>query len=91
MVCNGPTDYLRAEMLHIRRETLAQYIAKHIRYADMESDEWVKLRLGESRVAPADKLFRDHLKYRAFLRREVWPLVPGRPTEASMNSMKTVA
>jgi len=79
MVCNGPTDYLRAEMLHIRRETLAQYIAKHIRYADMESDEWVKLRLGQSRVAPAEKLFRDHLRYRQFLRREVWPLVPGRP------------
>lgn len=79
MVCSGPTDYLRQEMLHIRREPLAQYIAKHIRYADIESDEWVKLRLGESRVAPADKLFRDHLRYRQFLRRQVWPHVPGRP------------
>jgi glycosyltransferase involved in cell wall biosynthesis len=79
MVCSGPTDYLRHEMLHIRRESLSQYIAKHIRYADMESDEWVKLRLGQSRVAPANKLFRDHLRYRQFLRREVWPLVPARP------------
>jgi len=31
MVCNGPSDYLRAEMLHIRRETISRYLAKHIR------------------------------------------------------------
>src|SRR4029079_10273820 len=43
MVCDGPTDYLRAEMLHIRRESISQYLEKHIRYADMESDEWVKM------------------------------------------------
>jgi len=79
MVCTGPTDYLHAEMLHIRRETVSQYILKHIRYADLESDEWVKLKLGSSQVAEAKLLFKDVLRYRQWLRRDVWPRLPLRP------------
>src|SRR5205814_7626879 len=79
MVCDGPTDYLRAEMLHIRLETVSQYLQKHIRYADMESDEWVKLALGSSATAHARELFKDMLKYRQWLRRELWPRMPMRP------------
>ncbi len=79
MVCTGGTDYLRNYMLHIRRETIDQFIAKHIRYADLESDEWVRRRLGRSQTARVGSLFRDMLKYRQWLRREVWPLTPGRP------------
>jgi len=79
MICTGETEYMRHQMLHIRRETMDQYIAKHIRYADLESDEWVKRRLGSSRVASAGALFRDVLKYRQWLRREAWPRIPGRP------------
>ncbi len=79
MICQGATDYLRHQMLHIRSETMSQYIAKHIRYADLESDEWVKQRLGESRVAQSNELFRDMLRYRQWLRRHVWPRVPCRP------------
>jgi glycosyltransferase involved in cell wall biosynthesis len=79
MVCSGPTEYLRHQMLHVRTESIAEYIAKHIRYADMESDEWVKLRHGTSGIAPTDHLFRHHLRYRQWLRRHVWPRVPFRP------------
>lgn len=79
MVCPGPTQYMKGEMLHIRRESITQYLSKHIRYADMESEEWVKLRLGQSNIAPADQLFRHHLRYRQWLRRHVWPRMPGRP------------
>lgn len=79
MVCSGPTAYLREEMLHIRRESVSQYIEKHIRYADMESNEWVKWRSGGSKVAGADELFVGHLRYRQWIRRHVWPRLPGRP------------
>jgi glycosyltransferase involved in cell wall biosynthesis len=81
VVCDGPTAHLRHEMLHIRDQTMAQNIAKHIRYADMESDEWVKRRLGQSSGASTAALFghRDRLRYRQWLRRHVWPLVPVRP------------
>jgi glycosyltransferase involved in cell wall biosynthesis len=79
MVCQGKTDYLRQEMLHIRREGIEEFIAKHIRYADMESDEWVKWRLGRSDMATADSLFKDMLKYRQWVRRHVWPRLPYRP------------
>lgn len=79
MVCENPVEYLKTEMLHIRRETLSQFIDKHVRYADMESNEWVKLKLGVSKVAKPAALFRNMLRYRQWLRREIWPRVPMRP------------
>jgi glycosyltransferase involved in cell wall biosynthesis len=79
MVCEGPAEYLEHEMLHIRREELAEWVRKHIRYADLESSEWIKLRQGERTGAAPDRLFRDVLRYRWWLRREVWPRTPLRP------------
>jgi glycosyltransferase involved in cell wall biosynthesis len=79
VVCDGPTGFLRAEMLHIRRETMTRYVEKHIRYANLESDEWVKWRFGQSTVAPAGMLFPSHLGYRQWLRRYLWPRLPFRP------------
>jgi glycosyltransferase involved in cell wall biosynthesis len=49
MICDGPTEYLRHPMLHVRRETVWQYIQKHVKYADLESDEWVRLRMNKRR------------------------------------------
>lgn len=79
MVCEGATAYLEHEMLHIRRESLRDWIKKHIRYADLESTEWIKLRMGTTGGAAPERLFRDTLKYRWWLRREVWPRTPLRP------------
>jgi len=79
MVCEDPVEYLKHEMLHIRCEQLSQFMDKHIRYANMESDEWVKWKLGMSRVARPAMLFRNILRYRQWLRRECWPRVPLRP------------
>jgi len=79
VICDGPTGFLRAEMLHIRRENMTRYLEKHIRYADLESNEWVKRRLGESSGAPEASLFRSRLRYRQWLRRNFWPRVPLRP------------
>lgn len=79
MVCDGPTRYLREEMLHIRGESVHEWIRKHIRYADLESDEWVKLKYGLEAGASADRLFTRVMKYRQYLRREVWPRTPAKP------------
>lgn len=79
MICNGPVDYMKHEMLHIRRESCAQYIEKHIVYADMESSEWVRWRRGASTFARPRQLFKDVLGFRQWIRREVWPRLPGRP------------
>jgi hypothetical protein len=79
MICNGPTDYLRGEMVHIRTESMHQYIAKHIHYADLESTEWTKLKLGQTSTAPSHKLFKSFLRYRSWLRRNLWPRMPLRP------------
>jgi len=79
MVCDGPTAYLSCPMLHVRRETMTQYLAKHIRYADLESDEWIRQRHGEGSGAQPHRLFRDVLGCRQWLRRQVWPRLPWRP------------
>lgn len=79
MVCNGSIDYLKEEMIHIRRESISQYIEKHIAYADMESEEWVRWRKGMSSGAEASELFKHTLRYRQWIRREVWPRMPARP------------
>jgi hypothetical protein len=79
MVCNGTTDYLPGEMVHIRTESMHQYIAKHIGYADLESSEWVNLKLGRSTSGPPSKLFKSHLRLRSWIRREIWPRAPLRP------------
>jgi glycosyltransferase involved in cell wall biosynthesis len=79
MACSGPTDYMHAEMLHIRRESLSRYLEKHIRYADLESEEWIKWRLGESTMGAPASLFKDVLAMRQWIRRNIWPRVPGRP------------
>ena len=79
MVADGPTGYCKHLMLHIRRESISEYLTKHIRYADLESDEWVKMRMGEGKEARAGRLFRDILKYRLWLRRDIWPRTPMRP------------
>lgn len=76
MLCDGRTDYLKKLMLHIRRESISEYLAKHVRYADMESDEWIKMATGQSKEAPAPKLFKDKLRYRQWIRRELWPRLP---------------
>ena len=46
---------LHGEMLHVRRETMSYFLDKHIRYADLESDEWIRSRSGQSRTAPLSR------------------------------------
>lgn len=79
MTCDGPSEYLTHEMLHIRRETISVYLAKHIRYADMESTEWVKIKTGEAGAAKATTLFTGLKGLRQWLRREMWPRMPMKP------------
>ncbi len=79
MIANGRTDYLKNLMLHIRRESISEYLSKHIRYADLESDEWIKQRLGHGKEAQARSLFKNILKYRLYLRCDIWPRMPLRP------------
>lgn len=75
MLCDGPTAALKHLMLHIRRETIHEYIAKHIRYADMESDEWIRERSAHA----TGKKFRGHMRLRQYLRRAIWPRLPFKP------------
>jgi len=76
MLCDGETGHLEHEMLHIRRESISQFIRKHIKYAEMESNEWVKQRRGTGAAAKGRSLFMGLAGYRHWLRRELWPRLP---------------
>jgi glycosyltransferase involved in cell wall biosynthesis len=79
MVCDGPTGYLVEPMLHLRRESIWRYLDKHIHYADLESDEWIRQRFDRSGAAKPGLLFKSRLGIRQWLRREIWPIMPLRP------------
>jgi hypothetical protein len=78
MIADGPTRYLKDLMLHIRDETMTDFISKHIRYADMESDEWLRDLVRRRRGVRAER-FEGAMRLRQYLRREVWPRVPLKP------------
>lgn len=52
LVCPGPVATLAAPMLHLRRGRISDYIERMIRYADLESDEWVARALACGAPAP---------------------------------------
>jgi glycosyltransferase involved in cell wall biosynthesis len=79
MICEGATGFLEGCMIHIRRETIPQYLAKHIRYADLESDEWVRMQFAKEDTTQETQLFGGSLLFRQWLRRHAWPYVPFRP------------
>lgn len=51
VVCQGKIGRCHAPMLHVRRETVHEFITKHIKFADLESDQLIRAELGEQ--APA--------------------------------------
>ena len=81
MFCDGPTAHLprRARMLHIRLETMSDYVQKHVKYADMESDEWVRLALNPDQWKREVEQFPPAQRMRLWLRRRVTPGLPFRP------------
>ncbi|MEL7473050.1 MAG: glycosyltransferase family 2 protein, partial [Planctomycetota bacterium] len=81
MFCDGPTSYLtrRARMLHIRLETMSDYVHKHIKYADMESNEWVRLAMDPEQWKKEVEQFPPGQRMRLWLRRKVTPNLPFRP------------
>lgn len=81
MICDGATAYLprKARMLHVRLETMSEYVRKHIRYADMESDEWLRLRLNPEQAKKELEQFPRGQRMRLWLRRQISPRLPFRP------------
>jgi glycosyltransferase involved in cell wall biosynthesis len=79
MICQGETDFLENHLLHVRRETASEYIDKHIDYALLESEEWLRYRLNRQNATPARHLFKRELRFRQWMKRRVWPRTPLRP------------
>ncbi|MCC6429066.1 MAG: glycosyltransferase family 2 protein [Phycisphaerales bacterium] len=47
VVCHGKVGRCHAPMLHVRRETVHEFITKHIKFADLESDQSIRAQLGD--------------------------------------------
>ncbi|MCG3124365.1 MAG: hypothetical protein GIKADHBN_02828 [Phycisphaerales bacterium] len=46
VVCPGKIGRCRAPMLHVHRETVHEFITKHIKFADLESDQLIRAQHG---------------------------------------------
>jgi glycosyltransferase involved in cell wall biosynthesis len=47
VVCEGKIGNCKAPALHVHRETVHEFITKHIRFADLESDQIIRAELGD--------------------------------------------
>jgi len=76
LIVDGAVEYLQHDFIHEDRKDLADWIAKHVRYARREADELIKR---ERRVAQEEidaRLFGTQAQRKRWLRRHVWERLP---------------
>ena len=79
MLVQGDTGFLRGEMRHEDRRGRAFLWQKHLRYADLEAAEMLRvLDGGRHGTTLRPSLFGDPLERRRAIKEHVWPHVPAR-------------
>jgi glycosyltransferase involved in cell wall biosynthesis len=79
VVLDGPTGYLRNDLLHLDRRAFSAFIDRHNRYSSFEAEARlvVERRHGTHRLSP--KLLGSPVERKRFLRERVWPSLPFKP------------
>lgn len=78
MVVDGPVGYLKGEMHHEDRRGRDFLWQKHLRYADLEAKEMLKIVNGESTGGLKPSFFGNALERRRAIKERIWPFLPGR-------------
>jgi len=76
LIVDGAVGYLQHDFIHEDRKDLADWIAKHVRYARREADELIKRDLRVAQEEIDARLFGTQAQRKRWLRRHVWEKLP---------------
>jgi len=78
MLVDGPVGYLKGEMHHEDRRGRDYLWQKHLRYADLEAREMLKIVTGETTGGLKASFFGNWQERRRAIRERIWPYLPFR-------------
>jgi glycosyltransferase involved in cell wall biosynthesis len=78
MIVDGPVGYLKGEMHHEDRRGRDYLWQKHLRYAELEAGEMLKIASGQSTGGLKPSFFGNALERRRAIKERIWPYLPGR-------------
>ncbi|MFZ5998463.1 MAG: glycosyltransferase family 2 protein [Nitrospirota bacterium] len=78
MVVDGPVGYLKGEMRHEDRRGRDYIWQKHLKYAELEAREMVKVISGHAVDGLKPSFFGNALERRRAVKERLWPYLPGR-------------
>lgn len=78
MVVDGPVGYLKGELHHEDRRGRDYLWQKHLRYADLEAREMLKIIEGQRTGGLNPLFFGNALERRRAIKERIWPFLPGR-------------
>jgi glycosyltransferase involved in cell wall biosynthesis len=78
MIVDGPVGYLKGEMHHEDRRGRDYLWQKHLRYAELEAREMVKIVRHESTGGLKPSFFGNALERRRAIKERIWPFLPCR-------------
>lgn len=78
MIVDGPVGYLKGEMHHEDRRGRDYLWQKHLKYADLEAREMMKIVTGETTGGLKASFFGNWQERRRAIRERIWPYLPFR-------------
>jgi glycosyltransferase involved in cell wall biosynthesis len=78
ILIDGPTQYLRGELRHEDTRGRDFIWAKHLRYAELEAKEMMKLRLADQGTRITGDLLGSPPERRRAIKEMIWPVLPAR-------------
>lgn len=78
MIVDGLVGYLKGEMHHEDRRGRDYLWQKHLRYAELEAGEMLKIVSGQSTGGLKPSFFGNGLERRRAIKERIWPYLPGR-------------
>lgn len=78
MIVDGPVGYLKGEMHHEDRRGREYLWQKHLKYADLEAREMVKIISGSATAGLKPSFLGNALERRRAIKERIWPYLPAR-------------
>ena len=78
MIVDGPVGYLKGEMRHEDRRGREYIWKKHLRYAELEAREMIKVVKSKTGAGLKPSFFGNSLERRRAIKESIWPHLPAK-------------